>query len=449
MASSPLRAPAGSGQPQSRLMDMQKKFQERHLATLAAVKGVVGSTTSSTSSSSTSTGDAPVPPNRRFGVLPQQQQQQPRKIGGGSGPEPDGADSLVQVDVKGKLAQRPAGRVNSKTATLAKKPLATVNGNGANANGLGRVTKKPVAASNGGGYGGRPTGGFGKPAGGGGGNAPTNRLLLPPVVQPTVINALAAGAGAAEAVASVTAAGAAGAQKPLVRAVRLPPGTPGQQQQQPKPMAPRRLTTPPFKPVAAPRQPVAKHVAARPPQPIKPQLSADRGPPAAGMARCPLCSRDFAADRLPKHQEVCQRTRERDRKRKVFDTSRKRLEAVAAEAGVDVSSFKKKSEKEDQRAAEKLKKKKDAWRRKHDQLVRNVRAARAVQRHLAAGGSVRDLPPELENASAPDPDDEADSDLVKCPHCGRSFNEASAERHIPLCADRQRNAAARMQNKKR
>lgn len=60
------------------------------------------------------------------------------------------------------------------------------------------------------------------------------------------------------------------------------------------------------------------------------------------MARCPLCARDFAADRLPKHEEVCRRTRERERKRKVFDTSKKRLEAVAAEAGVDVASFKKK-----------------------------------------------------------------------------------------------------------
>jgi len=106
------------------------------------------------------------------------------------------------------------------------------------------------------------------------------------------------------------------------------------------------------------------------------------------------------------------------------------------------------SQKEDQRVAEKLQKKKDAGRRKHDQLLRNVRAARAVQRHLAAGGTVKDLPPELENATA-DQDDEVDSDLVKCPHCGRTFNEASAERHMPLCADRQRNAAARMQNNRK
>ncbi|XP_022169197.1 uncharacterized protein LOC111032988 isoform X2 [Myzus persicae] len=609
MASSPLRAPAAAGQQQSRLMDMQKKFQQRHLATVAAVKSTVGGSTTSSTTSSTKTtgsGDLPVPPVRRIvgAIAPvQPQPQQRRPVGSGSG-----GDSVLQVDVKGKVRQlfaersqqlqgpgyqhhqqqrrqrrrsltgrdrsrplrplsgadddplcktvcftagggadlvgisaadggdvrsellalfgrlpnlggqllsesfrggagkmktaqsapelkwlldgsngpgraggaqrppqppaagpdkgggipkraaagragdagdygdgngdgsadddgdgdndqrqqlqRPAARINSKTATVVKKPLATVNGNvgggggGGGGGGVGRVAKK--ATSN-----------------------DSNRLLLPPVVQPTVINALAAGAGAAAAVASVTAAREAGIQKPLVRAAKLPQ----------KPAAARRVSPLPAK--AAPRPPVVKRATPTTPttgsprpQPLKQQLSADRGPPAKGMARCPLCARDFAADRLPKHEQVCRRTRDRDRKRKVFDTSKKRLEAVAAEAGVDVTSFKKKSQKEDQRVAEKLQKKKDAWRRKHDQLLRNVRAARAVQRHLAAGGTVKDLPPELENATA-DQDDEIDSDLVKCPHCGRTFNEASAERHMPLCADRQRNAAARMQNNKK
>lgn len=198
-----------------------------------------------------------------------------------------------------------------------KKPLAAVNGNvgGGGGGGVGRVAKKPASND-------------------------SNRLLLPPVVQPTVINALAAGAGAAAALDSVSAATAAGAQKPLVRAGKLPAQ---------KPAAPRRVAPLPAK--TSPRPPAVKNASPAAatttttttrPQPVKQQLSADRGPPAKGMARCPLCARDFAADRLPKHEEVCRRTRDRDRKRKVFDTSKKRLEAVAAEAGVDVSSFKKK-----------------------------------------------------------------------------------------------------------
>lgn len=180
----------------------------------------------------------------------------------------------------------------------------------------------------------------------------TNRLLLPPVVQPTVINALAAGASAAAAVASVSEAAAGSAQKPLFRAAKLPLAT----QKPVTPLSTQKPAAPPVRqrPVAVPskamfaakqlvaRKPVPAAVTANRPASTRKQLSEDRGPPAKGMARCPLCARDFAADRLPKHEEVCRRTRDRDRKRKVFDTSRKRLEAVAAEAGVDVASFKKK-----------------------------------------------------------------------------------------------------------
>jgi len=32
-------------------------------------------------------------------------------------------------------------------------------------------------------------------------------------------------------------------------------------------------------------------------------------------------------------------------------------------------------------------------------------------------------------------DAEHEEDLVPCPHCGRSYNERAAERHIPRCAD--------------
>lgn len=241
-----------------------------------------------------------------------------------------------------KQLQRPTGRINSKTATIAKKPLVTVNGN-SQAGGLGHGIKKPTL-----------NGGGGVNAGSGAKPPGANRLLLPPVVQPTVIHALAAGAGAAAAVASVSEAAASGPQKPWARPTRLPPATVGQQQQKPT-TSPRRHVTPtpakavnpPPKPItrrmpAAPAAPAAPAVPGARPRSVKKQLSEDRGPPAQGMARCPLCARDFAADRLPKHEEVCRRTRDRERKRKVFDTSKKRLEAVAAEAGVDVASFKKK-----------------------------------------------------------------------------------------------------------
>lgn len=71
---------------------------------MAAIKGNTGAATSLV------VNDQPVPPVRRFGGLQQQQQPQPqpqRRISGGgsvaSGNSRGGSDSIVQVDVKGKV----------------------------------------------------------------------------------------------------------------------------------------------------------------------------------------------------------------------------------------------------------------------------------------------------------------------------------------------------------
>ena len=54
--------------------------------------------------------------------------------------------------------------------------------------------------------------------------------------------------------------------------------------------------------------------------------------------------------------------------------------------------------------------KKNDWRKKREEFINNLRAAKEVQRHLANGGSIKDLPP-------PPPSDT--SDYIQCPHCGR------------------------------
>jgi hypothetical protein len=51
-----------------------------------------------------------------------------------------------------------------------------------------------------------------------------------------------------------------------------------------------------------------------------------------------------------------------------------------------------------------------------------MKAAREFAKAKAEG---KPLPPPV--ASAPDPS------LVPCPHCGRTFNQKAAERHIPQC----------------
>lgn len=69
--------------------------------------------------------------------------------------------------------------------------------------------------------------------------------------------------------------------------------------------------------------------------------------------------------------------------------------------------------------------KKSNWRKKHEEFINNIRAAKQAQAHVAAGGKLADLPP-------PPPLDT--SDYIQCPHCGRKFNQAAADRHIPKCA---------------
>ena len=54
--------------------------------------------------------------------------------------------------------------------------------------------------------------------------------------------------------------------------------------------------------------------------------------------------------------------------------------------------------------------KKGDWRKKREEFINTLRAAKEAQRHLANGGSLKDLPP-------PPPMDT--SDYIQCPHCNR------------------------------
>lgn len=83
---------------------LQKKFQQKHLATVASIKR--STVQPSNSSTSTTASDLPVPPIRKFGaagtgadIIPPQPQQ---GRGTGSAASNNG-DSIVQVDVKGKV----------------------------------------------------------------------------------------------------------------------------------------------------------------------------------------------------------------------------------------------------------------------------------------------------------------------------------------------------------
>lgn len=76
---------------------MQKKFQQRHLAAVASMNNATKSMTISNN-----TADLPVPPIKRLGGAGIGQQ---RQISNGVGTvtSANGSDSVVQVDVKGKV----------------------------------------------------------------------------------------------------------------------------------------------------------------------------------------------------------------------------------------------------------------------------------------------------------------------------------------------------------
>ena len=68
-------------------------------------------------------------------------------------------------------------------------------------------------------------------------------------------------------------------------------------------------------------------------------------------------------------------------------------------------------------------KKKNNWKSKHEEFIRNIRYAKQCA-DAEKSGKVADLPP---------PPPSENPDYVQCPHCSRKFNQAAAERHIPKC----------------
>uniref|UniRef100_A0A8C7ZM89 Zinc finger C2HC domain-containing protein 1A n=1 Tax=Oryzias sinensis TaxID=183150 RepID=A0A8C7ZM89_9TELE len=123
------------------------------------------------------------------------------------------------------------------------------------------------------------------------------------------------------------------------------------------------------------------------------------------------CSRKFSID-LEKHAKICQKTA--TKKRKVFDSSRQRAE------GTDIPVLKpikpKVSGQPDQKQSN--------WRKKHEDFIATIRAAKSLTQVMKEGGP---LPPP--------PPPSYDPDYIQCPYCQRRFNESAADRHIKFCQE--------------
>uniref|UniRef100_A0A8C8BYG3 C2HC/C3H-type domain-containing protein n=1 Tax=Oncorhynchus tshawytscha TaxID=74940 RepID=A0A8C8BYG3_ONCTS len=119
---------------------------------------------------------------------------------------------------------------------------------------------------------------------------------------------------------------------------------------------------------------------------------------------CRICHRKFAAERLEKHLQVCERMQRSSRK--VFDSSKYRAKGTDLEEFMKTNSRTKSPEV-----------RKSNWRQKHEAFIRNLRQA-----HVPATGALHPQPPIQDN-----------DDYVTCPHCARRFAPGPAERHIPKC----------------
>jgi len=119
-----------------------------------------------------------------------------------------------------------------------------------------------------------------------------------------------------------------------------------------------------------------------------------------GTAVCRHCGRHFNTDRLGKHEAVCQRMM--SNKRKIFDASKQRIEGTEAEKYNKKPKGTRTRTTYSSAAQQKgltTGVKKNNWRKKHEEFIQSIRAAKQVQAHLARGGKLSDSPPVIRKVS--------------------------------------------------
>lgn len=156
----------------------------------------------------------------------------------------------------------------------------------------------------------------------------------------------------------------------------------------------------------------------------------DGGP----LIPCPDCGRSFKADSLERHKKIC---------KKVFQQKRKQFNSAANRLG----EFENASLLIEN--ASKIERQKDAPKEVPDKVAKKEKSvpkwkAQSLafrQAILAAKGSsdpeaakkAAELQKEINAANLASGGNVMESDMVRCPHCGRTFNKEAGERHIAIC----------------
>ena len=173
---------------------------------------------------------------------------------------------------------------------------------------------------------------------------------------------------------------------------------------------------------------------------------------ATGLYPCSICNRTFASDRIQKHEAACVKA---SKQRRVFDSTKQRLEGTEA-----VAYFRKgkgakvRPEPQKYQVIDRIE-----WHRSPCLFLRfqnpigdrntkissdpsvTLNRPRITRKQVChsdrswlhrlsfssrPGGRLADLPP---------PPASLNPDYVPCPHCGRNYAPAVAQRHIPKCVN--------------
>jgi hypothetical protein len=120
------------------------------------------------------------------------------------------------------------------------------------------------------------------------------------------------------------------------------------------------------------------------------------------LVPCAKCGRNFAEDRIGKHQKAC-KANAKPKKVKMFHKPITEKEKAKMDA---------------------VKEKTSKWRQQHEDFVNAMKYNRQVSKVEQGGGDIRNMPPPPRSSGA---------GMTPCPYCGRNFGEVQAAKHIPAC----------------
>ncbi|CAJ1382035.1 unnamed protein product [Effrenium voratum] len=166
------------------------------------------------------------------------------------------------------------------------------------------------------------------------------------------------------------------------------------------------------------------------------------------LVPCPDCGRSFKAESLEKHKKIC---------KKVFQQKRKQFNSGADFSSLSLS-IRMRHEARCGQPPRGVRQCKRAHRKRHkggekgaresceaegDKTVPKWKAQSLAFRQaiLAAKGTsdpeaakkAAELQKELNAANLASGGNALEADMVKCPHCGRTFNQEAGQRHIAIC----------------